>query len=160
MIARLFTFPLLLSLLLGCRAHHYSHTPKTQTAASSVYHLEDKITELHLYGLVALSQELKGNIKKAEAARHEMDKIEKQILKESRREELQQLITKLAQKSPLHADTLRPLAVKLNVKFTTFKLSRNELMKEMTQVKITREFQVFENNVEHLSYMLESNARL
>lgn len=159
MLARLFTFTALLIMLLSCRAHHYSHATKIQTAASSVDHLEDKITELHLYGLVALNHELKGQSKKAQAARLEMKKIETQILKEGRRNELTRIISKLGLKSPLYADTLKDLAHKLNVEFTPFKLSRAELMKEITQVKITREFQVFETNVEHLSYKLESAAR-
>ena len=166
MISRLLTFLTLLALLLGCRAHHYTHAHHPQSAAESVVHLEDKLTELHFYGLIAYKQDLKGHDKKARTARKEMEKIEKEILNEIRhstknmRAELHTLISKMMSASPLHAETLHHLALQLNVKFPNSKLTRSELMKEITQVKITREFQVFETNVEHLSYKLESNARL
>lgn len=144
----------------SCRAHHLGHSPKLIKATYTASQDEQQIRELHFYGLVALREEMNGNAFKARAARLAMEKIEKLLLKERSHQELRQLIFDWGAKSPVYANTLKQLAHKLQLQSNPFKLSRSELMKEITQVKITREFQVFESNVEHLSYILESNARL
>lgn len=131
-----------------------------------VSHLEEKLQEVYFYQMIAHKHELAGYHQKHVTALIQAQKMEQKIVAEYRKAsfhaklEIKNMITQFAQRSSLHGTSVERLNQELNLNCPTSTLSSLQFKEQIVVLEKTLEFQVFENNVEHLSYMLETNARL
>lgn len=149
----------------------------TDTQNNLIQDVEEKLNHIHLYQVIAQKQLMQFDgppVKlKLQAIRVQVEEIEHDIVdimqelrseknnKALRSKELAIIakINEFSERSRIHAYSMGNLKSHLKIKTEKqIKITKSEIEKEIGLLSSTIKYQVFEKNIEHLSYMLESKT--
>ena len=131
--------------------------------------LDEKLLQIHIYKIIALNQLFISATEEAsnlrfQAAEIQAKKVENQILNDIKFNKKKKTITlrinQVAGKSFLYAYTLDGLRSKLGPKVSRELVhpTKSEIETEIRYLSSSTQYQVFLQNVEHLSFMLETSV--
>ena len=178
-------FHLLLLLLLTTACSETISTGPGRSIASisasevnAIEDLDEKLLQIHIYKIIAQNQvfisaseaaaaddiRIKPSNLRFQAAEIQAEKVEHQILNDIKLNKKKQTITlrinQVAEKSLLHAYTLDGLRSKLGPRASRELVhpTKAEIETEIRYLSSSTQYQVFLQNVEHLSFMLETKV--
>jgi hypothetical protein len=145
---------------------------------SVIEDLDEKLLQIHIYKIIAQNQvfisateatladdiKIKPSNLRFQAAEIQAEKVEHQILNDIKFTQNKQTITlrikQIAEKSLLHDYTLDGLRSKLGLRASRelVQPTKAEIETEIRYLSSSTQYQVFLQNVEHLSFMLETRV--
>lgn len=143
-----------------------------ETQETVVQDMHDKLVQIHIYQVIGLEPEDLEKIYKIQAVRTQVKDVEHKIIEiidELKRDKTSPLANKkmaailllidqFGARSKIHAYSVENLKGQLNtsIKNELKAFTKTEIEKEVAFLKTSSQYQVFEQNIEHLSFMLES----
>lgn len=168
-----------LTLLNACGFFFKTGTSRSVASVESIHDLgvdqiEAKLEHIHIHYMLAQDQLLLFDqlsakkysstpYLKLQAIKSQVQKIESELISEFTNNKLHknavEVVKSFAQKSLLHAYSVDNLMNRHGIKNTYLSSkspTKEEIQKELSLINMSAEFQVFEQNIEHLAFMFET----